>query len=375
MNKMISSTIISSAPKPYFRLHIINASSKSRSLIDTLNARPYMFNFTVLQMKSLISKGHVRVWTPTISSLVHWKSSQLENFIKRSLKEPSVITYFQHIHETPVPMPSKIEIIKKTESYVVVNKPPGVPVHATQKYYYNTVHAKLAEQLKISRDNLLPIHRLDKLTSGILIWAFNTTEVSKFKNKDPNTWIKQKIYLARITGRLQQKQITCTDDLVYLYPTRHMVRIYTNTETKFKEVFYDKILNESVVSAELKTGYPHQIRIHLRNIGHPIIDDPLYGLNGKYREIKLKREEITEEYWNEILCRSENIKKSKTRSGKPCTDCGALPYTIPSAKENSICLHAWKYKWIGVPGGIYGGETHVFESRVPSWGEENVNSL
>lgn len=362
------------APPPYFREHLIKTNADiQRSILDTLNSKPYRFNLTVLTLIQLIGKKHIQLWTPTVSALVRLYDlppASLAKYIKRPLPPFSVITYKQHIHENPVPLPKKIEILNEsdteTSKIIAIDKPAGIPVHGVQKYYYNTIHSILAKQLSIPMDSLYPVHRLDRQTTGILIWALDTQVVAKLKDK--MSWVKKKIYLARINGRLPTKHVTCTDDLVYLYPTRQMIKEYKNAKTRFTEMVYDPIKNESIVQAQLDTGFPHQIRIHLRNLRTPIVDDPLYGSHGKYREVKISKREVTTEYWSTILGRTSDIqhKRLEKNDHSSCHVCGAARYN--DSTEHAICLHAWKYSWIGVSEGKYHGEKHEFQTtQLPTW--------
>ena len=362
------------SPLPYFRLHIIksNPSAKS-SLLDVLNSKPYRFGFTKEQLKQLLRKDLIKIWVSSSRAKVTippHDNDLLDRFIKKPLDPYSVITYNQHIHETPVPTPEKLHILSSANhSLLAIDKPPGIPVHGVQKYYYNTVQAMLAKQLACEQTTLYPLHRLDRLTSGVLLWATDPSTVAKFKAKD--AWYRNKIYLARVRGRLPNSSTTCTDDLVYLYPTRHMVRVFQGAMTDFKEVYYDSDRKESVIGALINTGFPHQIRIHLPNLGCPIIDDPLYGKSGKYREVKTERIEITDAYWEEILRRSKELQsKKQSADSASCSICNAPEYLTPEKNEQgeyAICLHAWRYEYRGVPGGPYAEEKHFYETPIPSW--------
>lgn len=367
------------APNPYYRLHIIKSNSSiNRSLIDLLNAKPYRFGFTIDRLKQLLKSSKIHLWTPTITSKVNIPTNDesLAKFIKKKLDPFTVITYSQHIHETPVPMPKNINILSIDDGLIVINKPCGIPTHSVQKYYYNTIQSILAKQLNIKVQNLYPIHRLDKLTSGVLLWTTNTDIVSKLKDKD--AWIKEKIYIARIKGKLLSSKVINDDNLVYLYPTRQMVRLYSGAKTIFNEIFYDPKRDESIVSAKLKTGFPHQIRIHLRNLGSPIIDDPLYNENGKYREITKSKEDITSEYWNLIIQRTTQIEQNKRLNNEEsCSDCGASLFKVPDRNtvgEYAICLHAWKYQFIGKPDGPYAKEEYSYQAPIPKWAIPDVSN-
>lgn len=317
------------SPAPYFRHFLIRSSGQyRRSAFDVLNSKPYRFNLSKLQISHLLDKRLLRIYTPTTTSLLSPSTPStlpLPNF--------SVVSYNQHVHETAVPRPARLDVVYYQDNIIVVDKPKGIPVHPVQKYYHNTIQHMLANQIGVAPESLYPIHRLDKLTSGILIFATTQQTAATLK-----TCSKEKLYLARIKGRLVRNQ--CHDDLVYIYPTRHMLNVYTNAKTEFRELAHDFSRNESIVLAKLFSGYPHQIRIHLRNLGTPIIDDPLYGSRGKYREIIKSKDQVTEQYWRVLLSRSELV-KSILQTGATCDQCGQEKYSDPQIL--GICLHAWRY--------------------------------
>lgn len=363
------------APTPYYRLHIIKSTSSiNRSLIDLLNAKPYRFGFKIDRLKKLIKNSKIHLWTPTITSKINIpvNDENLTKLLKKKLGPYMVITYYQHIHETPVPIPKSLDILSlnnNNDGLIVVNKPCGIPTHSVQKYYYNTIHSLLAKQLNVDVKTLYPIHRLDKLTSGVLLWTTSTDIVSKFKDKD--SWIKEKIYIARVKGKLSSLEVISDDNVVYLYPTRQMIRLYSGAKTIFNEIFYDPEKDESIVCAKLKTGFPHQIRIHLRNIGNPIVDDPLYNENGKYREITKSKEDITTNYWNLIIQRTAQIEQNKRLNNEEsCSDCGSSFFKIPDRNtigEYAICLHAWKYHFTGKSDSPYSKEKYSYQAPIPKW--------
>lgn len=95
------------------------------------------------------------------------------------------------------------EIIYEDSNLLVVNKPPSIPVHYCGSHYFNTVIGLLKFEMK--KDNLYCVHRLDKNTSGVLIFAKNINEVHKFHDK--SNYVPKKIYKARIEGIFLENEI------------------------------------------------------------------------------------------------------------------------------------------------------------------------
>jgi len=105
-----------------------------------------------------------------------------EGFIKVNDKPSSVdyivknndfITHVVHRHELPV-TGQKIQVIHEDSNWVVVDKPPSIPVHPCGRYRHNTVIFILAKELGYRQLNT--VHRLDRLTSGVLIFSKNSAK-------------------------------------------------------------------------------------------------------------------------------------------------------------------------------------------------------
>ncbi|KAJ9114857.1 hypothetical protein QFC20_001228 [Naganishia adeliensis] len=123
------------------------------------------------------------------------------------------------------------------------------------------------------------VNRLDRLTSGLMILALTGKASTGLAEEFIKGHVKKE-YLARVNGQFPEEEIVVNQSLLTI--DRQMgVVICTpdgkDAKTIFKRVHYDAARNHSVVHCKPITGRTHQIRVHLQYIGHPIVNDPLYG--------------------------------------------------------------------------------------------------
>lgn len=172
----------------------------------------------------------------------------------------------------------EIEIIYEDKNIIVVNKPHGLLTIATEKEQ-NTLYHIVREYIKKDNKNnkLFVIHRLDKDTSGIIIFAKN----EKIKNLYQENWnhiVIKRGYIAIVEGKLPKKS-----DIISLHLKENKnLKVYVNKDGKLATTSY-KVLKEnanySLLDIEIKTGRKNQIRATLEYIKHPIVGDKKYGSN------------------------------------------------------------------------------------------------
>ena len=193
------------------------------------------------------------------------------------IKANQVITLVDLEFNPPKPYPLKLEIIHEDDYLVIINKPAGISVSGNQ---FRTIQNTIVDQIKIeSQPDALkwarPVHRLDNPTSGLLIIAKTASALMQlglmFKEKTI-----QKTYEAIVVGEVNQSGVI--DSAIE----------NKNSITHYEPIKIVRSLqNEYLTQLRLspQTGRTHQIRIHLSSMGHPIIGDQLYGVDGKvYKE-------------------------------------------------------------------------------------------
>lgn len=214
----------------------------------------------------------------------------------RPIDNFDIIFVNKHKHEPSVPrepevskslqFPSQsgtnIKIVFEDDDLLVILKPSGIPTHPTGNYHYNTITEILKYELQLT--NIWPCHRLDKVTSGILILAKNKETCNKYQVLLTEDKLNcRKSYYARVVGKFPPNEVMVNCPIFsinscggFLIPSNSS-EIPINSTTIFKLIDYNEKTNQSIVVCKPLTGKMHQIRIHLRNMGFPIVDDHKYN--------------------------------------------------------------------------------------------------
>ncbi|KAK5607071.1 hypothetical protein CRENBAI_008864 [Crenichthys baileyi] len=179
-----------------------------------------------------------------------------------------------HRHEPPV-IGTPLKILVDDGEVLVVDKPASIPVHPCGRFRHNTVIFILGKEHGISE--LHTVHRLDRLTSGVLLFA-RTLETSKKLDQMVRERQLEKEYVCRVEGEFPEGKLICEEPILVVSFKIGLCRV----DPKGKEcrtVFQRLSFNgkTSVVRCLPLTGRTHQIRVHLQYLGFPILNDPIYG--------------------------------------------------------------------------------------------------
>lgn len=222
-----------------------------------------------------------------VSKMLDAEYIKVNNKIEKAsykVKENDVIEILDGFKEEINIVPTKmdIDIVYEDEHLMIVNKPSGLVVHPGSGNYDNT----LVNGLMHYTNNLSDVngeerpgivHRIDKDTSGLLLVA-KTNEAHAiltdyFKNKE----VKRE-YLALITGVFPHETATI-DAPIGRDPKDRKKMTVTDVNAK-EAITHLKVIkrfqNHTLVSLNLETGRTHQIRVHMKYIGYPVFNDPVY---------------------------------------------------------------------------------------------------
>ncbi|WP_418935640.1 TIGR01621 family pseudouridine synthase [Haemophilus sp.] len=168
----------------------------------------------------------------------------------------------------------KLEIVYQTDDFIIIYKPCGLSVHKDQSEIGLTT--LLAEQLDVPQVWL--VHRLDKVTSGLLILALNAESAAEFFRLFSEHHV-QKTYLALSNQKPKKKQGLIIGDMQKarngawkLCPSKENPAI-----TRFESVSCEPNLRLFILKPQ--TGKTHQLRVAMKSLGSPILGDALYGKN------------------------------------------------------------------------------------------------
>lgn len=190
------------------------------------------------------------------------------------LKHNDLLANVVHRHEVPVTS-QPITIVHMDDDIVVVNKPASIPVHPCGRYRHNTVVFILAKEYNLK--NLRTIHRLDRLTSGLLLFGRSPKKARQMEHQIRNRQV-QKEYVCRVEGEFPDGIIECKEPIEVVSYKIGVCKVSSKGKectTTFQKIGFNG--KSSVVLCKPLTGRMHQIRVHLQYLGYPVVNDPLYN--------------------------------------------------------------------------------------------------
>ncbi|MFJ6967076.1 RluA family pseudouridine synthase [Ligilactobacillus ruminis] len=222
------------------------------------------------QIKQLLDGGNITVNGKTEKAKYKVKSGDVIR-----LEEPETRTLELRPENIP------LDIVYEDDDVIVINKPQGMVVHPAPGHDEHTLVNALLYHCPLSTINgtFRPgiVHRIDKDTSGLLMVAKNDkAHRSLAKQLKDKTNIRE--YVALVHGRIAEDEGTINAPIGRSLKDRKkqaVVKDGRNAVTHFEVL--KRYRDYTFVKCILETGRTHQIRVHMKYIGHPLVGDPLYG--------------------------------------------------------------------------------------------------
>lgn len=367
--------------------------------VEVTRVEPYVFTYTMHCKRRWIGRQLEEVLCSEFKAnpASYYKAALADGRIRlngrfpdRALRDGDVVSHVAHRHEPPVC--GGFTIVGETAAILAVDKPASLPMHPCGSYHHNSLTAMLRSRGYDVRQ----VHRLDRLTSGLVLLA-KTADAARDLCEQIGAGKTAKTYVARVRGdfptkappprqgtepplkRLKESEAACAarandhtwrrvgDVLevdVALACQSHKEGVYKcvplsedpnakPSRTRFLKLgkFAD---GTSLVECRPCTGRTHQIRLHLQWLGHPIANDPCYG--GHLNENVFPPDETPPEA-------GETVERlpGEDDASFACRACFRCRHGDPNARLphcRYIWLHALRY---AVPG------SWSFETQLPSW--------
>eukprot|EP00088_Acartia_fossae_P033673 TRINITY_DN3449_c0_g1_i4.p1 TRINITY_DN3449_c0_g1~~TRINITY_DN3449_c0_g1_i4.p1 ORF type:complete len:635 (+),score=125.16 TRINITY_DN3449_c0_g1_i4:124-2028(+) len=249
--------------RPYYFTFVAHAKGRwvGRSLWDVFSKEFRAIPKDLFQ--TFVDKGFIKVNKETVSS-------------DYKVQNNDFISHTVHRHELPVTS-ARIKIVHEDEDTLVVDKPPSIPVHPCGRYRHNTVIFILAKEQGYK--DLHTVHRLDRLTSGILMFAKSAAKSRELEALISGRQVRKE-YVCRVNGEFPADREIVVDQPILVVSYKIGVCIISPEEGKPSKTVFKRVAYKdgvSVVACKPETGRMHQIRVHLQYLGFPISNDPLYN--------------------------------------------------------------------------------------------------
>jgi 23S rRNA pseudouridine1911/1915/1917 synthase len=202
----------------------------------------------------------------------------------------NIIVYSDMSPESTDVLPEKMElnIVFEDDDLMVINKPAGMVVHPGSGNYSGTLLNGVAHYLQQKNpdisESILPrfglVHRIDKNTSGLLVLAKHDKAMRHLAKQFFDHTVKRR-YMALVWGDVEQDSGTIVAHVGRHQRLRKLFEAYPEGEHGKEAITHYTVLERfnyvTLVQCILETGRTHQIRVHMKHLGHPLFNDDFYG--------------------------------------------------------------------------------------------------
>lgn len=234
-------------------------------------------NASRTKIQAAATQGNIVVNDQAVKSSYKVKPGDI---IRIMMEEP-----VRNIELIPQDIPLDIEY--EDDDVIVVFKPAGMVVHPAYGNYTGTLvnalifHLNKSEN-KSGENNSVPflVHRIDKDTSGLMLVAKNEIAQRNLQKQFAEHSI-DRLYNALVWGDFEQDEGTVTGNLARSKNNRKVFTVYPDPEIGKHAITHYRIMERfgyvTMVECKLETGRTHQIRVHMKHLGHPLFNDETYG--------------------------------------------------------------------------------------------------
>jgi len=221
-----------------------------------------------------------------------------------------------------------LPILFEDDDYIFLNKPPGLLVIPDR---FDQDAPNLLEMLKKIFGQIFVVHRIDKPTSGVIVFAKNT-DAHRELNIQFEQHLVRKTYWALVCGKLSEKEGTIDKPIAENASRAGTVKI--DASGKPSQTGYhvlEELGQYSLVEVVPRSGRTHQIRIHFKSVGHPLAIDELYGnahgifLSQFKKNYRLKEDETERPLMNRLTLHAFELQFTHFRNHEPIVIQALLP--------------------------------------------------
>lgn len=187
-----------------------------------------------------------------------------------------------------IPEDISLDVVYEDDDLMVINKPPGLVVHPGFGNFQGTMVNAVAYRLKDTPDydakdpRLGIVHRIDKDTSGLIVVAKNAYAKAHLSAQFFNKTTKRQ-YVALVWGQIKEDEGRIEGNIGRSLKNRMQMEVFADGEYGKPAVTHYRVLERlgyvTLVQCRLETGRTHQIRVHMKYIGHTLFNDARYGGN------------------------------------------------------------------------------------------------
>ena len=164
-------------------------------------------------------------------------------------------------------------ILYTDDAIIVINKPAGI-FSIPDRF---GVEPSLKQILQKKFDNIFTVHRLDKETSGVILFA-RTEEAHKYLSQQFENRETKKIYNGLVLGNPVENAATINEPISEHPVKKGVMTVYKKGKESITEYeVLERFRFYSWMKFNILTGRTHQIRVHMKHLGHPVVCDPVYG--------------------------------------------------------------------------------------------------